>query len=609
MLAKTVNSLLSNHERHTKLSLLLYNYNGVALMWLLTPDFNLMTQFGALIWLKWTLFRNAMRSRKAVVNRIAGTLGTLAALALALLIAVGLGFAAYAVASPDALGEAQVAFGRPTTQAGESTPTSSFFLFMIFALLYLMWATVPLSMGGGSRFDPGRLLLYPISLRKLFAIDLLSELASLTSIFAVPAVFAVAIGAGLRNGNVLLALVAAVCATAFGVALAKWLATSIGALMQRQRTRGETLLALVGAVAGLVGAFAGQLVPIIARHGGAFRGMRWTPPGAAAVALMSGLRPGGTRDYALALFTLTAYTVMFVVASYWVGRRAALNMGGAKRRAGQTRAVNQTESYAGWQLPFLSAELSAVIEKEMRYAMRNAQLRMMALMPLILIGVRFAQGSGFRSKGELPPDVSSYAGGFALYGEGLLVAVGVLYVFLILSSLACNLFAYEGGGMRAYVLSPLDRSTILLGKNLTVTLLALVFAAVLIVINQLVFRDLTLRALGFAALCFLLFAACFALVGNWFSIRFPKRLQFGKRMNVSGVAGLLLIPIMICLAIPPVLAALAGWLMQSLLVKYATLTLFAGAALSLYVWLIRKQGRALAQHELEILEAVNKDEL
>jgi hypothetical protein len=231
---------------------------------------------------------------------------------------------------------------------------------------------------------------------------------------------------------------------------------------------------------------------------------------------------------------------------------------------------------------------------------------MMAVMPLVLIAVRLLRGSraGGGAHG-LPANPLWAVNSFASYTEGLLVAGGVLYVFLILSSLACNLFAYEAGGMRSYILAPVDRRTILLGKNLTITFLAFVFCTVLLAVNQLVFRDLTLAALLFATLSFLFFAACFAVIGNWLSIRFPKRLQFGKRMNASGVTGFLLIPILIALCVPPLLSMFAGYLAQSFAVKYATLALFAGLAIGLYALVITGQGRSLLSREQEILEAVS----
>jgi hypothetical protein len=563
-----------------------------------------MPQLIALIWLKWRLFRNSMGSRKAAFDRAAGLVLTSGALALALLCALGFGVMSWAATSPHAI-PARV------DASGGLAAGGKLLLFAVYAAIFVAWATVSLTTGGGSRFDAGRLLLYPVSLRKLLAIDLLSELTSLTSIFAVPAMFSMAIGAGLGSGNLLMALPIALVTTAFGISLAKWLAVSIGALMRRRRTRGESVLALCGAIFGLGSVLAGQLLPYWTRNTNdlrAFRGLRWTPPGAAAVALFDGLREGGTLDYTLALLTLAAYTSLFVAITYWIARRATLGANETKRASSsRARLIDDDRPYAGWQLPFLSAELSAVIEKEWRYASRNPQLRTLALMPLILIVVKFLQTSGFHSRAELPTGVNTYVASFALYSDGLMAAYGVLYVFLVLSSLVCNLFAYEGGGMRVLILSPVERRTILMGKNITLTLVALLLATLLIIINQLIFRDLTIGAISFVALSFVMFAALFMALGNWLSVRFPKRLRFGQRLNASGVSGLLLIPVFVVMATLPLMASVAGYLAQSLFVKYATLMMFAGVALALYGLLITRQGRDLARRELDILEVISAE--
>ncbi|HJU55316.1 MAG TPA: hypothetical protein VJ715_12115 [Pyrinomonadaceae bacterium] len=568
-----------------------------------------MAQFSALIWLKWTVFRNSLRSRKAMLSQVASILGTMAAVLVALLIALILGVTAYRMLSPGAAQEILAQLPPDHAYASEMRKLmlSGFqLLFIVFAILYLMWATVPLSLGGGSQFTPGRLLLYPVSLKKLFAIDFLSELGSLGSIFAIPIILAVSLGAGLGLGNLPAALPVALLALCCGISLAKWLQTAMSSLMQKRRTRGETVLALIGVVVGLGGAFMGELAAYMARPGVELRGLRWTPPGAAAVALTEGLRAGGGRVYATALVVLAGYTVALIFVTYLIARRAALGAGGAKRASAAPARTRGEEAVAhtGWHLPFVSPQISAVVEKELRYAMRNAQLRMMAVMPLILIVVRMLRGgrpgaAAATSLRDLP--VTS----FVAYTEGLLVAAGVLYVFLILSSLACNLFAYDGGGMRSFILAPVARRTILLGKNLTICFLAFVFCAVLLAVNQLVFRDLSLPALGVAALSFVFFAACFSVIGNLLSIRFPKRLQFGKRMNASGVTGFLLIPIMLALASPVFLAVFFGYLAQSLTVKYATLALFAALAVALYGLSISGQARSLARREQEILDAVS----
>src|SRR4030095_8324421 len=160
---------------------------------------------------------NSLRSSRVVMNRIANVLGMLVALALALLVALGLGVTAYLLTSPHLSIEGSHA------QRGDAAalPSAEFIFFSTLALCYLLWSTLPLSIGSSRQFDPGNLLLYPVSLSKLFALDFISEVASLQSVLAMPAILAIGIGAGLAQrqlaGGLLIALVAAL----FGIALSK----------------------------------------------------------------------------------------------------------------------------------------------------------------------------------------------------------------------------------------------------------------------------------------------------------------------------------------------------------------------------------------------------
>jgi hypothetical protein len=553
-----------------------------------------------LIWLKWTLFRNSLRSSKAVVNSIATVLGMLLALAFALMIALGLGAAAYALSAPEIMTQITRRDGR---SAADSIPSAQFIFFSILSFLYLMWATLPLSVGSNRQFEPGRLLMYPVSLRKLFALDFVSETVNFQSVFAIPAIVALGIGAGLGKGMLAGALLASFFAALFGLALSKWLAISVGSMMRRKRGRAETLIALAGVVLGLGGAAIGQIAPTLFKYAESFRGLRWIPSGAVAVALTTGLTEDGSADYFLALATLAGYSIVLVLAAYWVARRAALGLGGSGRDA-KRKVETANESYAGWQIPALSNELAAVIEKELRYILRNAQARLMVIMPMVLIVLRVLNTNRFSS--EVGSNGLPFSSELLRYGEGLIATGGVLYVFLILTGISCNLFAFEESGMRTLILSPVARARILVGKNIAVTLMALIFSIALLLVNQIIFRDLTLRALLFAALSFIVFAAIMAIIGNGLSIRFPKRMKFGKRMNVSGATGLLLIPIMILLALPPLGATAAGFIAQSWLVEYATLALFAVLSVGAYLLLLGTQGEALQRREVEILEAIRE---
>jgi len=523
----------------------------------------------------------------------------LAALALALLIALGLGVAAYVLTSPDIVSVGTQTLRAQNQGRAPAIPPAEFIFFSIFAMCYLLWATLPLSIGSSRQFDPGNLLLYPIRLRKLFAVDFASEIASLQSVFAIPALIAIGIGAGLAQGRLAGAILAALVAAAFGIALSKWVATSIGSLIRKKRARGEALVALMGAIAGLGGLLFSQVAPLFLRHAESISALRWTPPGALAFALTHGLREGYPAGYALALTLVTAYTVVLVSITYWLARRSILGGGTRKRRAATATTV--AENYTGWQIPLVPADLAAIIEKELRYIMRNAQLRMMSLMPLILIIVRLVNRRNFN---QTAVEGHGFITDFIKYGEGFMATTGVLYVFLILSGLSCNLFAFEHSGMRTLVLSPVDRKRILLGKNIAVCTVALIFSAGVLTINQLVFRDVTPAALLFAGLSFVVFASMTSMMGNWFSIRFPKRMKFGARMNVSGVVGVLLIPMIVLLALPALASAAAGYVAQSLLIEYVTLAVLALLSVGFYLMMIETQGESLQKRELEILEAV-----
>jgi hypothetical protein len=558
-----------------------------------------MSQLLTLIWLKWRLLRNSLRSSKAVVNKVASLLGMLLALLFSLVVALVLGIVAFVISQPGALSSI---LSRSSARGMPVAATTEFIFFSMFGFLYLMWATLPLSIGGSKQFDAGKLLMYPITLRKLFAVDFLSELTTLHSIIAIPAILAIAIGTGLGTGNLRASLIAVVPIALFGVALSKWLSTIMGSLLRRKRARGETIVALIGAIAGLGGALAGQVAPLLFRHAESLRSLRWTPPGAAALLLISS-SPANGFEYAIGFLTLSAYSVALIAGTYIIARRAALGLEGHRKRKAQNEAPTDTQAYAGWKLPLLPADLSAVIEKELRYAMRNAQMRMMALMPLILIIIRLFNSRRMdESMGRGPASAHE----FMTYGAGMLAAGGVLYVFLILAGISCNAFAFEEGGMRTLILSPLDRRKILLGKNIAVTVLALIFSVILLTLNTIVFRDLTAESLLFVVLSFITFALLMSSIGNWLSIRFPKRMNFGKRMNVSGVAGLMLIPIVVVLGTGPLLAVLAGYFTQSLLIEYAALALLALIAIGIYVLALNIQGRTLARREIEILEAVRE---
>lgn len=557
-----------------------------------------MSQLLALAWLKWALFRNSMRSKRAVAGSVASTLGTLVALAVSLLVAFGVGAGAYALTA-HAAGAA----------AAQQLNVGFAVLLLLFTIAFVMWALMPLATGGGSRFEPARMLLYPVSLGKLFAFDFLSDLTSFTSVFIVPSLVALCVGVGLARGSLTASLAVAFVAVAFGLSLSKLLSAGVGALVQSRRTRGETVVALLGAVLGLsgvafgmTGGLMGRLLPLVERHPGFLEVARRTPPGAAADALARGLFAGDWAALGVSVLTLAAYSAACLLLAYRIARRTALGAGGGGgrvRRAAKGAGAGTGKvdgGYVGWRLPFASPEFSALFEKEMRYAARNAQLRVIAVMAValtMLLRIGPVGSSNWHRWGGLTP-----------YAEGSGTVFGVIYIFMLVAPVSTNLFGYDGSGMRALVLAPVSRRAILLAKNASVALVSLLLVAAGVTAGGLIIGDLSPRVTLFALLSFVTSAALFAPVGNWLSIQFPKRVQFGKRMNRSGVAGLLLVPVFFLLLLPPVAAVAAAHFAQSHAVKYVILAAFAILSVGLYALLLPVQARTLERRELDILEAV-----
>jgi len=90
------------------------------------------------------------------------------------------------------------------------------------------------------QFDSRKPAPLPDQFGKLFAVDLVSEIASLQSVFAIPTIFAIGVGAGLARGNLLGGVLIALVAAVFGIALSKWISMSVGSLLRKKRARGET---------------------------------------------------------------------------------------------------------------------------------------------------------------------------------------------------------------------------------------------------------------------------------------------------------------------------------------------------------------------------------
>ena len=254
------------------------------------------------------------------------------------------------------------------------------------------------------------------------------------------------------------------------------------------------------------------------------------------------------------------------------------------------------------RLPWVGEHVSAVATAGFRSLTRAPEAKMAFLAPLIMVVVF---GGITASGGEDPPVALRPllvfgGGGMVLFVSGL--------------QLLANQFGYDRAGFRAYVLSPLPRRDILVGKNLAVAPLALGLALLGFAIVGAVYR---LRIDHYPAILAQLLSTYLVLcmLSNVLSILTPIPLAPGSLQPASIKAGPVLMQMLLMMLLPVfVLPVLAPYGLEVLLDELGvvrglpvalvgSLVVLALAGL-VYRWVVRWQGDWLAAREQKILEVV-----
>jgi ABC-2 type transport system permease protein len=261
---------------------------------------------------------------------------------------------------------------------------------------------------------------------------------------------------------------------------------------------------------------------------------RFLPPEFAASALTSGL--GGHVVSSLSsLISLALYALIFLwllhvrlVAQY---RGELISETSTAARPSSPRLTGiRTKGAAksSWNIPYVSSGVSAVFEKEIRYARRNGLMLLNLISPIFILlimslNIRMAHDA----KGL---EFLHRAGGLAF-------PVGVAFAVLVQMNFAFNSLAFEGAGVQFLFLSPVPFRDILAGKNLFLVAITLLESLILwIFVSYLFFAPpLAIVAATITALVYVNLTA-FA-VGNIFSLCFPRKFDFGafRRKRLAGV--------------------------------------------------------------------------
>ncbi len=470
------------------------------------PPARIAQQVALITGLRWRLFRNSLRTASGKFDLLALMATSFFGGLFVLGTGAGLAYAAHALVLRNEVE----------------------YLWLPLLGAFLFWQAAPLMLAtSAAGFDFRNLLRFPLRFSAFYflsAVYALADPAALGSLFWLACIAAgiVAARADLLPWTLLVLGAYAL----MNLLLSRMVFTWLERLLARRRSR-EAFFAIFMALllcAQFSGMIAQRLGPRTAKVLLRFLSiLEYLPPGTAGKALA-----GAIKGHALNAIGLTGLLLGYALACGLLLRsrlRAQyrgedLGESPAPTAAAQTSTAVVAEpahdlSFATRVLPGTAA---AILEKEVRYLIRNSAMWLFLVLPIALTAVfvpsLFAprRGAGFFSR-----------------SPEFLFPAAVAYMFLVLAQNAHNIFAYEGRGIQLLFVAPVRFRDVLLGKNLLFGFEVGVEALVVWVVIGSFFRApgaailiSTFSALAFATLVHV-------LVGNWLSLQFPRRYEFGQQ--------------------------------------------------------------------------------
>ena len=465
------------------------------------------SQYSALAAMRWSVFRQGMRSTKGAIEVGAKVVIMLVYSVMGVGMASGLAAGCYAIAAHDHWE----------------------ILTLVVWAVFLLWQLVPVSLASfQQQFDLGGLLRFPVSFSAFFMLHLVFGLIDVSTIMGSFCCLGILIGLTIANSALFgWALVALVIFAGFNIFLVRAIFAWIDRWLAQRRTREILSAIFLVAILGMNffnPAFRGHAKqsPISASTRAASlkylrvanQVQRWLPPGLAARGLDSGAH-GNPAD-ASESFALLGLYVMAAGGALGYrlrGEYRGENMGDAPAR-------KKVEKRSGRWLLDGSGPIAAVMEKEFRTLLRALPLLYGLGAPLIMV---FVFSGLFRNRGQ---------SAFSQIPFGLLVSLG--YAMLGFTQMFYNNLGTEGAGIQILFLSPTPIHTVLLAKNLFHTLLFGVDALLVCVLSIWRYGPQAPVALA-ATAAWLVFALPVHLAaGNAFSLGMPYRVNMGRMSRQKG---------------------------------------------------------------------------
>ncbi|HVQ40853.1 MAG TPA: hypothetical protein VMS54_01540 [Vicinamibacterales bacterium] len=574
-------------------------------------------QLKTILWLRWRLTRNQWRKGGNVGAAIAGVV-----------LVAGLILAAVSFVGAIVVGLLALRDAKPVVVMGVWLGLSAAFMF--FWLIGLIS-----ELQRSETIDLQRLMHLPVQLGQIFIVNYAASHLTMSIIVMVPAMLGLAIGLTFSRGlsmilMVPLALSMVFMITAWTYCLRGWLAT----LMSNPRRRRAIIMGLTTAFI-LIAQAPNLYFNVIRRtdrREGETRAERrkrqeWTqdeidraikaqaalPPlwvsvGAknlaegrvwpAMLGTLGGLAIGG-----LGLRRAYRSTLRFYHGE--TGGKASAHKPVAATARAPAAGVTSRHSLLSRSLPRVPEQAAAVALATFQSMLRAPEVKMQwatSFLVTVMVGAPLL----FRQGSTLP----AWAGPFVATGV-------VVFSMFLMVGFVVNQFGFDRDGFRAFVLSPVERRLILIGKNLAALPAAATSATLLLVILAIWLRLSPLVFL--ATLCQLVIGLClWAIGGNLLSILVPYRIQPGSmrptKMPALAMVMLVLSQMAMPLAMSPVFfPPLIGWLAERAggpPAAVVNLVLSMGLALvmiAVYKASLAPLGRLLRAREIKILETVSVD--
>jgi len=481
------------------------------------PETSGLAQAALIAELRWWLLRNSIRTARGQLELLGQTVAGVMGAMVTLAIGIGLGAIAYALAQPKskAVGPAVVLW-----------------------VVFFLWQFGPILLAASSaQFDFRGLLHFPLRFRSFWLLSVVYGVFDPTALGAFLWLGCIAVGIlAARPDAVLGLLPVLVLFAAMNVLLNRVVFSWLERLLARRRARelaGVLFLLLLFSVQ--------FLGPMLAeRYASGMKPLgvwllplaQLLPPGLAGHGVEAALR-GEWAGVLAGAAGLIAYGLgfgllfTFRLRAQYRGEELSEAVAVAAPPRGAAKAKAGLPAQTGWALPGLPDTVSAVVEKELRYAMRSGPMLLNLAIPVLIIL--------FVSVTLTSPRLGKDAAFFLRLGD-YLFPIAVFYSFLVLSNYIYNVMAFDAHGTQLWFSAPVSVQEVLKGKNLAHAVLVGMEAAVAGLVVTLLKGPPPLRVVAatLAALAVVLLASY--TVGNLLSLYFPRRWQFGvmKQQRISG---------------------------------------------------------------------------